>query len=197
MLTYAEYAAALYDALLDDPFYRTLADAYPDHEGTRDAMLRYYDLSIREGAKWGRIGEAEGVRGVSVWSIPLSAPAAEQKKRAKDAGLRAVMGDGCAAVFSRICSSMKQQEASLDLAGMWYLSILGLAPSQRGRGLGGQLLASVLAEADAAGVASYLTTFSPGNIRFYEGQGYAIAGRFPEPETGSEFTVLVRPVAGS
>jgi predicted N-acetyltransferase YhbS len=63
----------------------------------------------------------------------------------------------------------------------------------QGQGLGGQLIGSVLAEADAIGAASYLTTFTPRNIGFYKKHGYIEAGRFPEPVTGSDFCVLTRP----
>lgn len=159
--------------------------------------MRYYDLSIREGAEWGRLGEAQGVTGVSVWTLPLSQDAAERRSRAKSRALRLAMGDGCAELYTAIGSSMERHEAKLGLEQMWYLSILGVAPEQRGRGLGARLIAPVLAEADAAGVTSYLTTFSPGNIVFYERHGYAVAARCPEPVTGSEFTVLIRPAGGS
>ncbi len=193
MLTYPEYAAALFDALRPDPFYRTLEEAYPDPAGARDAMLRYYDLSIREGAEWGRLGEPQnGAYGVSVWSVPLTPEEARRKQAAKEKGLVAAMGEACARTFAKIEAAMAEHEARLGLDGHWYLSILGVSPSVQGQGLGGGLLKPVLAQADAAGVSSYLTTFTPRNIPFYERQGYAVAGQFPEPTTGSEFTVLVR-----
>lgn len=186
------YSEALYEALRPDPFYLTLENPYTGPGSGRDAMLRYYDLSIREGETWGRLGEADGVEGISVWSVPLSDSDARMKAAKKVSALTSEMGADCAALFQRIETSMTRSEARLDLDGMWYLSILGVSPAQQGQGGGPKLLAPVLAEADAAGVASYLTTFKPRNVPFYERQGYVDVGRFSEPLTGAEFTVLVR-----
>ena len=186
------YSEALYEALRPDPFYLTLENAYTGRYKAREAMLRYYDLSIREGKTWGRLGTADGVEGISVWSVPLSDSDARKKSASKVSALSSAMGTACAKLFQRIETSMARSEARLDLESMWYLSILGVSPAQQGQGFGPKLLAPVLAEADAAGVASYLTTFTPRNIPFYERQGYVDAGCFSEPVTGAEFTVLVR-----
>ena len=191
------YAVLLYDALRADPFYRTLEAAYPDPEGANDAMLRYYDLSIAEAARWGRLGEVAEGYGLSIWSVPLTAEQAAKKSAAKAEALRTAMGPECAATFARIEAAMAVYEDALGLHNHWYLSILAVAPDKQGRGLGGALLAPVLTEADALGVASYLTTFTPRNISFYRKMGYDSAGSFPEPLTGSEFHVLVRPPGGT
>jgi GNAT superfamily N-acetyltransferase len=134
--------------------------------------------------------------GASVWTLPMDAPTAAERLTWKHARLQDAMGDACLDCFKAIEASMEQEEAKLDLGGMWYLSILGVDPDMQGRRVGGGLLASVLEEADALGAASYLTTFTPRNIRFYERAGYRSAGNFAEPVTGSAFTVLVRPAGG-
>lgn len=196
-LRYQGYVEALYDALRPDPFYRTLEQTYPDPTGAREAMLRYYDVSVREGAAWGRLGlPRDGTYGISVWSLPLDAAQATQKSEAKRRALVAAMGDACAECFAAIEASMEPHEEALGLQDHWYLSILGVSPEVQGKGLGGQLIGSVLAEADAAGAPSYLTTFTPRNISFYRKHGYVDAGRFPEPVTGSDFWVLIRPPDG-
>ena len=183
---------ALYEALRNDPFYLTLERSCREPGRARDAMLRYYDLSVKEAERWGRVGRAKGVMGLSVWSVPLSQEEAQQRAAEKAAGMERAMGRDCAALYQDVSRSMEQSEATLPLEGMWYLSILGVSPTQQGQGFGGALLAPVLAEADALGVASYLTTFTPRNISFYERQGYVQAGTFEEPVVGSAFTVLVR-----
>jgi GNAT superfamily N-acetyltransferase len=187
------YAEALYHALRDDPFYRTLESRYPARDGARGAMLFYYDISIREGIEWGRVCMPDsGQYGISVWSLPLPEPVAAQKAAAKHAALEQAMGPECLEVFMDIEASMAEQEAGLKLERHWYLSILGIDPSRQGQGLGGGLVTPVLREADALGVASYLTTFTPRNIPFYERLGYRAVGDFPECVTNSRFCVLVR-----
>lgn len=183
---------ALYEALRDDPFYHALESCFADIAEGRAAMLRYYDLSVQEAERWGRVGQSDGVVGLSVWSVPLPEQDAQQKAREKAATMQQAMGADCAALYRRICASMDEKEAQLGLGQMWYLSILGVSPDQQGQGLGRSLLNPVLDEADKAGVASYLTTFTPRNIPFYERQSYVKAARFPEPVTGRAFTVLVR-----
>ena len=183
---------ALYEALRDDPFYNALESCFANPADGQAAMLRYYDLSVQEADRWGRVGQAAGVAGLSVWSVPLSEQVAQQKAREKAEAMQQAMGPDCAALYQQICASMDEKEAPLGLDEMWYLSILGVSPDQQGQGLGRALLNPVLDEADKAGVASYLTTFTPRNIPFYERQGYVQAATLPEPVTGSPFTVLVR-----
>jgi GNAT superfamily N-acetyltransferase len=193
-LQYQAFAEGLYDALRPDPFYRTLEQTYGDPAGAREAMLRYYDLSIREGVRWGRLGlPADGTYGISVWAVPLDAAQAARKSEAKQQALVEAMGDTCARCFAGIEASMKPHEQALGLQDDWYLSILGVSPEVQGQGLGGQLIGDVLAEADQIGASSYLTTFTPRNIGFYKKHGYVEAGRFPEPVTGSDFWILTRP----
>jgi len=119
--------------------------------------------------------------------------ASAQRTSEKQAALKAALGPEATGVFNQIESEMAPHENMLNLHDNWYLSILGLHPSQQGKGLGAVLLRPVLDEADKAGVASYLTTFSQGNIKFYEKVGFEVMGQFPVPATGSDFSVLVRP----
>jgi GNAT superfamily N-acetyltransferase len=55
-----------------------------------------------------------------------------------------------------------------------YLSLLGVAPSQRGRGLGSRLLGSALGECDREGVPAYLENSDPRNIPLYERHGFVV-----------------------
>jgi len=187
-------AEALYQSLKGDAFYRTLEAHVAGGRDPRAAMLAYYKLSMQDGIKWGRATFPEdGDYGASVWSLPLSEDASAQRTSEKQAALKAALGPEATGVFNQIESEMAPHENMLNLHDNWYLSILGLHPSQQGKGLGAVLLRPVLDEADKAGVASYLTTFSQGNIKFYEKVGFEVMGQFPVPATGSDFSVLVRP----
>lgn len=193
MTTDRRISEALYASLKQDPFYRTLEAQIPDPRTAREAMLDYYDLSMAEGATWGRLGRpAEGSYGISIWSLPLPKEQADAKAAAKQIALARALGLHCSDIFNRIEASMAVHEETLDLDGYWYLSILGVDPAEQGKGLGGSLVTPVLSEADQLGRHSYLTTFSPRNIPFYERLGYRIAGEFPEPVTQSCFWVLTR-----
>jgi GNAT superfamily N-acetyltransferase len=75
--------------------------------------------------------------------------------------------------FSRACEPFAVEPPHL------HLNMLGVPPSQRGRGIGRRLLERVHAasaeRADSAGVS--LTTEDPSNLPFYERFGYHVVGR--------------------
>lgn len=64
----------------------------------------------------------------------------------------------------------------------YYLSLLGIHPDYRGRGLGMSLLAENLTEMDAEGIPSYLESSNPGNNSRYERLGYVQVGEFSTPD---------------
>ena len=51
---YRRYAEALYDALKDNPFYKTMEKSI-DNGSAKEAMIRYLDYSIIEGEQYGKI----------------------------------------------------------------------------------------------------------------------------------------------
>lgn len=55
-----------------------------------------------------------------------------------------------------------------------YVYVLGVHPSQQGRGLGGRLLRHAASIASAAGVVSHLETSNPENLTLYRHFGYEI-----------------------
>jgi ribosomal protein S18 acetylase RimI-like enzyme len=78
----------------------------------------------------------------------------------------------------------------------WRLDFFGVEPELQGAGLGGRLIATGHAKADAAGERVWLETFTPQNVRWYEGRGYRVVCEAPVP--GSPFTLwgLVREPQG-
>jgi GNAT superfamily N-acetyltransferase len=64
----------------------------------------------------------------------------------------------------------------------WYLSLLATHPHHRGQGLGMALVADQLAWLDAQGIASYLESTNPVNLRRYGRAGFAPLGSFVLPK---------------
>ncbi|WP_156750831.1 GNAT family N-acetyltransferase [Mycobacterium sp. 852013-50091_SCH5140682] len=54
----------------------------------------------------------------------------------------------------------------------WYLAFMGVEPAAQGQGIGGDLLAAALTQADRNGVPAYLEASSPDNRRLYERHGF-------------------------
>jgi GNAT superfamily N-acetyltransferase len=63
----------------------------------------------------------------------------------------------------------------------WYLSILGTDPDFQGKGLGGAVLAPVLARCDRDGLPAYLESSNEANVPFYERQGFEVTGTHDFP----------------
>lgn len=187
-LTYPDVAAALYDALRDDPFYAGLA-ARVAGDG-RAALLQYFDISCRMAADHGVLTAWSGpIVGAALWAKP-GVPA--DAVAAVSARLHQAIGADSYALYRAVAAGMGKLSAPHVEETDWYLSILGLDPAHRGKGLGAGLVRPVLEQADAAGVASYLETFTPGNIKFYEGLGYRTVARIEEPVLGAAYHVLRR-----
>jgi ribosomal protein S18 acetylase RimI-like enzyme len=56
----------------------------------------------------------------------------------------------------------------------WYLAVLGTDPSSQGQGLASAVLAGVLSQCDADGVAAYLESSNERNIAFYARHGFRV-----------------------
>ncbi len=192
------YAEALYHALRPDPFYLGLEVRVADGLNAKQAMLAYHSFSIFEAGHFGRIvmSDPEAL-GASVWACPLPSDQASRKARAKKQYISEKMGQACLSFYTEVGNFMGHMSAPITDENDWYLSILGLAPECQGRGIGRGLVSPILDEADRAGVATYLETFTPGNMRFYEQLGYVAMGQFEEPMTASPYWLMRRePVQG-
>ena len=191
---YRELSKALYAALTEDAFYITMEkSAHGSPAERREAMLRYFDYSLQEGRRYGRLQvAAEGPVGASIWSRPLDGDQARQMAEEKKAFLRKEMGPASLAAYARITAGMARQTDTVIPPDCWYLSILGVAPAFQGRGLGETLINPVLKQTDANGSATYLETFTPRTRRFYARLGYRECGSFEAPGTGARYWVMVR-----
>jgi len=74
----------------------------------------------------------------------------------------------------------------------FYLSLLGTAPSHRGRGLGMALLGETLARIDELGAPAYLESSNPANNGRYESVGFERHGEFTPPDDGPTVTTMWR-----
>ena len=191
---YRPLALALYEALTGDAFYVAMENSASGSPAQRrEAMLRYYDYSMQEGRRYGALFATNGrAVGASIWSKPLTGTTSQQMAGEKKGFLRKYMGDRSLAVYEQITTSMNGYTEAVVPLGSWYLSILGIAPPFQGQGLGEALIQPMLEQTDARGCHTYLETFTPRNMRFYEKLGFQEAGAFDEPVTRTRYWVMVR-----
>ena len=181
-------------ALEDDPFYRSISEEFAsDVAERRSALTRYFAYSIEEGRSLGRtVHLADRSQGVAVWLLPQSAETRTRAAAEKREFLTSTLGARGADNYYRMVEYMSGRSRALVNDQAWYLSIIAVDPSLHGRGLGQQLLAPTLAEADANDAIAYLETFGLRTVRFYERLGFSTVARFDEPTTGAQYALMVR-----
>jgi GNAT superfamily N-acetyltransferase len=93
-----------------------------------------------------------------------------------------------AAVFGHL----EERYVVLGVPPSWSLALIGVEPERKGAGLGGTVLAPVLARADADGTPCYLETLEERNVRFYERHGFRVVEAAVEPSSGLPYWLLLR-----
>jgi GNAT superfamily N-acetyltransferase len=106
--------------------------------------------------------------------------------------LTEVIGAHGAENYHRIIDFMRRRASAVIDESAWYLSIVGVASSAQGHGIGARLMEPTLAEADESGVDCYLETFDSRNPRFHERGGFSAVGSHVEPVTRSAYTIMNR-----
>ena len=188
-------APALADALIVDPFYLAISVDFEHDMPQRKAVLaNYFAYSLGEAARTGRYLAAEDARlGAAAWLLPRADAIDAAESAAKSDHLASALGARGLGNYRRIVDFMAARSPAVAPAHAWYLSILGISPDAQGRGLGAQLLAPTLAEADAAGVPCFLETFTPRSVAFYERLGFRGEAEHLEPVTNSTYLIMCRP----
>lgn len=117
----------------------------------------------------GTAHQAEGYAGAALWLPP---------------GVHSD-DDALAALLQRSVAERDQKEVFAVLEQMegyhpsephWYLAIMGVDPTQQGRGYGSALLTHALAQCDRDGTLAYLESSSPGSKALYERHGFEVLG---------------------
>jgi GNAT superfamily N-acetyltransferase len=186
--------AALIDSLRYDSFYVKITDEFADNEEhRRRALARYFDYSMSEGARMGRLVVwPDPSAGAAVWLLPAETSVHDREAKAKAEFLAVALGATGGDAYRRIINFMRPRALAAVAESAWYLSIVGVAPSAQGLGIGTRLIEPTLAEADDAGVECYLETFDRRNLNFYQRLGFSAVGSHAEPVTGATYTIMGR-----
>jgi GNAT superfamily N-acetyltransferase len=189
-----EILKALVDSLRSDPFYVAITKNFGDDEvRRREALARYFDYSMSEGERRGRLVVwPDPSLGAAVWLLPAAPSVSDAESDVKAAFLKEVMGAHGGENYHRIIDFMRPRAAAVTDESAWYLSIVGVAPPAQGQGIGGRLIEPTLAEADEAGADCYLETFDSRNQRFYQRLGFSAVRSHVEPVTESAYTIMSR-----
>lgn len=93
--------------------------------------------------------------------------------------------------YTKINEFMSAQTTGSPYEGAWYLSILGVLPRRQRSGVGRQLLAETLREADEARADCFLETFDD-NKGFYNKLGFESVATHVIPHISAAYTIMAR-----
>ena len=189
----ASTAESLADALRGDAFYTHVVEPV-DAPARPAALTDYFTAALVEGAAVGKV--VAEPHGAAIWSnTGGSAGAVAAAEVVRREGIRTALGE---AGLQRFDAAVKEMSAVSDalpqLAGAWYLSILGVSPQLQRTGLGRRLLAPTLAEADRVRVACWLETYGEETLPFYASLGFlALGAPVMARSVGAQYWILLRP----
>ena len=117
---------ALVDSLRYDPFYVTITEEFADDEARRrQALARYFDYSMSEGARMGRlvVWPDEAI-GAAVWLLPAEPSVYDAESRAKAEFLAEALGATGRDAYRRIIDLIGhvQRPRSPNQPGIYPLS---------------------------------------------------------------------------
>jgi GNAT superfamily N-acetyltransferase len=185
-------ARVLGDAFLDDPIWTAIGPRHRAHRrvANRVAFAGIIAGSARNGARMRVARSAAGeVVGVSIAFEPGRWPLPEASV-VWELGWLGVAGPLPAARGLRNDRAMREVHPDYPHMYLWFL---GVDPAVHGTGLGRALLAELHADSGRRGVPTYLETGTPGNVPFYEGDGYDVLGEIEMP-VGPRMWRMQRPV---
>ena len=186
-------AAVLGRAFAADPLF---AHVLPDERRRAAALPALMQVAVtncqRHGACYTTAG---GVRGVAAWNGPGNEITDEQMMAAGFGAAAAQMGDEAVGRLFGVIQYWDGLRARALPGPHWYLMVLGVEPAHQGRGIGGRLIAPVLAQADAAGLACYLETELARDVEFYTRHGFAVLAEGEVPDAGVHYWTMSRPPA--
>jgi GNAT superfamily N-acetyltransferase len=152
-------------AFHDDPVFSWMV---PDPARRRRALPSLFAAFAEHFVTHEETYLADGNVGVAMWAPAGVTPIPAVDAEAFGNRVAEILGDDAARgmELSEILESHHPARPTC------YLQFLGVVPPHRNRGIGGRLLAVVLARCDDTGTPSYLEATSLDNRRLYERNGY-------------------------
>lgn len=172
-------AEALALAFTDDPAW---AHLMPNPATRAEQLLAYFTAEIDHLVpEHRRVWIADDGSGAAIWAdpgkwrVPLAGTMGQARPMARIFGRRLPLA---------LWTQMRLERHHPRSPRHWYLHYLGVERRRQGRGLGGALMAPVLAECDREGVPAHLEASTDRNRRLYERHGFALTGTFAMPVGG-------------
>ena len=145
--------------------------AFPDdaHWPARAAALFCHLFDTR--VEGGEIRVTDDVAAVSLWTAPGGSRLTEEERNESWARTEGTFSPEEVERWHLFETALRPR---LPAEPHWYLGVLGTRPERQGEGLGPRVLRSVLDDADAASLPTYLETATETNLPFYARFGFEV-----------------------
>jgi ribosomal protein S18 acetylase RimI-like enzyme len=165
-------AGVLARAFFNDPLMRYYLPDLARRERVMPYIMR---VGLRYSLFYGQVYTTAGLEGMACWLPP------GQSGMAILGLLRASLGVLPPNLGWEAFHRIRQVEPAIDRihhacvpGPHWYLMLLGVEPACQGQGIGGRLIARMLATARAAGLPCYLETMTELDVAFYRKHGFKV-----------------------
>lgn len=166
-------AAVLGRAFFDDPLTRWVT---PDDTQRARDLPWFFSKAAVLGDRWGEVYTTGAkVEGNAIWLRPGETKVS-LGKMARTGMLMAPLALGLSPFlrFMKIMNTFEHLHDRDAPEPHWYLMVLGVDPPRQGQGVGGALIAPILARADADKLPCYLETQKQINLPFYQRNGFEV-----------------------
>ena len=183
-------AAMLARAFHDDPLSRYVK---PDPEHRAATGPAHFAAAVRAVRADGEVWVTGDLSAAACWRRPGAHHVTPEQAAA--AGLDRVpeiIGEEANARLRAVFAYVRPRVDALAPPSHWYLMLLGVEPARQGHGLGAEVLAPVLARADADRLPCWLETVDPRNVSFYRRQGFDVVEDGVEPGSGLRYLLMRR-----
>ena len=187
-----EAAHLLARAFFDDPL--TLF-TFPDEAERAEAMPRLMRAALLNGLDTGMVHVNRETQGAAIWLPPasLAKPSDETGGRAAGDRIAGALGaEGLRRMILARDALGDQKDADVTVE-HWHLTIIGVQPELKRRGIGARLLAPTLERANRSNTACYLETFREENLSFYRKYGFDVLATDKVPGGGPRYWTMLRP----
>ncbi len=185
----AQAAEVLTEAFVGDPLMTFLFADEARHGGQVGRMA---DVTARRGIDHGHgYGwvDGEDLLGVATWAPP-GKPFYDPADGQRLGDIIVAADPGRAAMVGAALAELRVHRPDEP---HFYLQMLGVRASARGRGIGGELLAGTLEHIDRLGSAAHLESSNPRNVSLYRRHGFEVVAELTMPEGGPTIRPMFRP----
>lgn len=170
-------------AFFDDPLTTWVV---PDDAKRARILPWFFEKAATVGHRYGEVYTTAGkVEGNAIWLAPGSTKVTIPRMAATGMLLAPLkFGIPTFIRFMKVLNHLEHLHDQAMPGPHWYLFVLGVDPPRQGQGVGGTLIAPILARADADKLPCYLETQKERNVVFYQKHGFEVVVDEQLPEGG-------------